>query len=209
MPDVKRRAYSSPLRAQQAAESRAAVVAAAQRLFEEQGYGATTIDQIAAAAGVSKPTVFAAVGNKVEVFRTARDIAMAGDDEPQDVPSRPSVEAISTAANFDSAVQAAVAHISSLVARYHALDAVLRGATGDPAMRELAVKADAERYAGAGFLLKRLTEHGRRPVKRAQDRLWLVMAPDNYTRLVVARGWSDREFRTWLGEQIGALFAPS
>ena len=206
MPDVKKRRYSSPLRAQQAAESRASVLAAARRLFEEQGYGATTIDQIATAAGVSKPTVFAAVGNKVAVFTTVRDVAMAGDDEPQDVPSRPSVQSISSATTFDSAVQAATTHISTLVSHYHALDEVLRGASGDPAMRELAVRADAERYAGAGFLLKRLGEHGRRPVKGAQDRLWLLMAPDNYTRLVVGRGWSDRAFRGWLAEQIAALF---
>lgn len=207
MSDVKKRSYSSPLRAQQAAQSRAAVLAAARQLFEHQGYGATTVDQIAAAAGVSKPTVFAAVGNKVEVFKTVRDVAMAGDDEAQDVSSRPSMQAIATAPGFSAAVEAAAAHIATVVARYHALDGVLRGATGDPAMRHLAATSEKQRYAGAAFVLQCLSGHGRKPVGRAHDRLWLLMAPDNYTRLVAERGWSEREFRAWLASQIEALFA--
>ncbi|HEY2298744.1 MAG TPA: TetR/AcrR family transcriptional regulator, partial [Jatrophihabitans sp.] len=66
MTEVKdgRKAYSSPLRDEQAAQTRRAVLAAARELFVTQGYGATTVDQIAAVAGVSKPTVFSAVGNK-------------------------------------------------------------------------------------------------------------------------------------------------
>src|SRR6476469_7238109 len=75
--------YHSPTRAHQARQNRRAVLDAAHDLFVEQGYGATTLEQIADRAGVSKPTVFNAVGNKVEVFRTIRDIAMAGGGEQQ------------------------------------------------------------------------------------------------------------------------------
>src|SRR2546423_637855 len=83
------RGYSSPLRAQQAATTRQAVLDAARQLFVAQGYGATTIDQIAARAGVSKPTVFTAVGNKQTLLSTVRDVAMAGDDEKVPVLERP------------------------------------------------------------------------------------------------------------------------
>ncbi|UUO03171.1 TetR family transcriptional regulator [Mycolicibacterium novocastrense] len=47
---VKRR-YSSRLRAAQASGTRRRIVAAAERLFVEHGYAATTIDAVAAAAG--------------------------------------------------------------------------------------------------------------------------------------------------------------
>ena len=41
------RTYTSPLRAQQAATTRQAVLDVARELFIAQGYGATTVDQIA------------------------------------------------------------------------------------------------------------------------------------------------------------------
>ena len=87
MTEVKKRRYSSPLRTEQAQASRAAVLAAARELFVEQGYGGTTIDQVAARAGVSKPTVFTAVGNKATLLKVVRDVAMAGDDQPRTVTS--------------------------------------------------------------------------------------------------------------------------
>src|SRR6476646_1710742 len=88
------RTYSSPLRAQQAATTRQAVLDAARELFTAQGYGATTIDQIAARAGVSKPTVFTAVGNKQTLLSAVRDVAMAGDDAKVAVGDRPLAQRI-------------------------------------------------------------------------------------------------------------------
>jgi AcrR family transcriptional regulator len=209
MTDVNRRSYSSPLRAEQGAASRAAVLAAAHRLFVARGYGATTIEQIAAEAGVSKPTVFTAVGNKVEVFKLVRDIAMAGDDADRTVTDRPSVSAIGEAADLADAIDAAALHLLRTNARYRTLDGVLRGASGtDAAMRDLMETAEAQRHIGAGHLLDRLCVHGALRVghARAQDRLWLLMAPDNYARLVDARGWTQDEYRDWLIAAITELF---
>ena len=45
MTDVKKRRYHSPLRAEHAQASRAAVLRAARELFVEQGYGGTTIER--------------------------------------------------------------------------------------------------------------------------------------------------------------------
>src|SRR6476646_8940055 len=88
------RTYSSPLRTKQAQTTRRAVLEAARDLFTAQGYGATTIDQIAARAGVSKPTVFSAVGNKQTVLSAVRDVAMAGDDEQLSIVQRPVAEQV-------------------------------------------------------------------------------------------------------------------
>ncbi len=70
------------------------MLAAARQLFIAQGYGATTVEQIAQHAGVSKPTVFSAVGNKQMVLRAVRDVAIAGDDEPVPVAKRPATDRI-------------------------------------------------------------------------------------------------------------------
>jgi AcrR family transcriptional regulator len=67
-------------------------VSAAARLFVEDGFGTTTIDGIAEAAGVSRKTVFTAVGGKVELLKLAIDWAVAGDDEPVPLAERPEIE---------------------------------------------------------------------------------------------------------------------
>jgi AcrR family transcriptional regulator len=55
------------------------IVDAAGTLFVEQGFGATSIDQIAAAADVSPQTVYATYGSKAAVLSRAIDVAIVGD----------------------------------------------------------------------------------------------------------------------------------
>jgi AcrR family transcriptional regulator len=58
------------------------VLDAARELFAEHGYVATTIGAIAARAGVSPETVYAAFGNKRSLLSGLPDVAIAGDDAP-------------------------------------------------------------------------------------------------------------------------------
>ena len=71
-------------RQEQARQNRRAVLDAAQRLFVEQGYAATTVAEIAAAAGVSVETVYKAFGNKPGLVKAVFDVVVVGDDD--DVP---------------------------------------------------------------------------------------------------------------------------
>ncbi|KRC50229.1 MULTISPECIES: TetR/AcrR family transcriptional regulator [unclassified Nocardioides] len=207
MADVKKRAYHSPLRSGQAQESRAAVLRAARELFVEQGYGATTIEQVAARAGVSKPTVFTAVGNKVTLLKVVRDVAMTGDDEPRAVTDREDVAAIAAAGDLDRAVALTARHIADVNGRAHGVHEVIRGASGtDPAVAELWEAVENQRHIGAGHLLERLQVRPTVPRKQAQDRLWLLMATDTYHRLVAVRGWSPAAYERWLTAEIRALF---
>src|SRR5918992_1425077 len=66
--DVKRR-YNSTRRDEQARETRRRIIAAARELFVTQGYGRTTIAQIASHAGVAVETVYANFRNKPELLR--------------------------------------------------------------------------------------------------------------------------------------------
>lgn len=206
MSPVNKRRYESPLRTAQAASSRAAILAAARELFVANGYGATTLDDIARDAGVSKPTVFASVGNKAEVLKVVRDLAMAGDDEERSVTNREDVAAIASAGDLDRAIAFTARHIAAVVARYHPIHEVIRGASGiDAAVAELWETGERERRIGAGHLLARLGSPAV-PRERAVDRLWLLMAPDNYDRLVVRRRWSRRQYEGWLVDRIRELF---
>src|SRR5581483_2617654 len=86
-----KRQYSSAVRSARARETRARIVAAAHGLYIQQGYGITTVDQVAAEAGLSRKTVFATVGGKLELLKAAMDTATVGDSEPVPLLARPEV----------------------------------------------------------------------------------------------------------------------
>ena len=67
----------------------ALICAAAYRLFSDKGYLATSIEDIAAEAGVARPTIFTAVGPKATILRLVVDQALAGDDAPVPIAQRP------------------------------------------------------------------------------------------------------------------------
>ena len=77
------------MREEAARRTRRAIVLAAETLFEERGYGGTSLSEVAAAAGVARPTVTAAFGSKPALLREVVDEALAGDDEPVPVADRP------------------------------------------------------------------------------------------------------------------------
>lgn len=84
-----KRSYRSDLRTSQALDTRRRIVAAAAELFVSDGYAGASVDAIAAAAGVSRKTVFTAVGGKAELLALALDWAVAGDDAPRPLADRP------------------------------------------------------------------------------------------------------------------------
>src|SRR6478672_55695 len=80
--DVKSpRRYVSVVRAEQAAATRHAVLAAARALFTEHGYAATSISAIAARAGVAVDTVYAAAGRKPVLLRELVETSLSGTDQ--------------------------------------------------------------------------------------------------------------------------------
>jgi AcrR family transcriptional regulator len=66
---------STGLRERKKAKTRAAIQRHAWRLFQEQGYAATTVDQIAEAAEVSQSTFF-------RYFPTKEDVVLTDDYDP-------------------------------------------------------------------------------------------------------------------------------
>src|SRR5689334_2652913 len=50
-------------------ESREAIIAAAQRLFLERGFGSVSMDELAEAAGVARRTLYNQFASKEEIFR--------------------------------------------------------------------------------------------------------------------------------------------
>ncbi len=216
MPRVNaRRPYASPLREQQATATRRAVLDAARQLFIAQGYGATTVEQIAQRAGVSKPTVFTAVGNKQMVLRAVRDTAIAGDDEPVPVAQRPAADRIRAEPGQRQAVKLLAQHLTGVASRYAQINEVLHAAAdgGEADLRELWETEEDQRLTGARFWVEVLTAKG--PLRPglshgdAVDVMWLLMSPDNYYRLVHRRRWTTQKYQRWLAASITQLMFAS
>jgi AcrR family transcriptional regulator len=211
-----RRSYRpSPLRERQAAETRGAVLAAARELFVTQGYGATTIDQIAAKAGVSKPTVFTAVGNKQAVLAAVRDVALAGDDLPVPVAERTPFQRVLAEPVPYRAVTLMADHLADLWRRYAPIREVVRGAAsnGEPALRDLWELSEQQRLTAARAFVTTLAAKGplqeKLNVDIATDITWVLISPDIYLSLVNQRGWDETAYRDWLADTLTAALLPS
>lgn len=207
MPESVKRGYRSDLRAMQARQTRAAIVAAAARLYVEDGYGATTVDAVARAAGVSRKTVFTAVGGKLDLLRTALDWAVAGDDEPVMLEERESMRAMLALEDPQRLVREWVRMLADIDRRVGPLTAALEIAAGsDPEAADLVAQSSQQRLAGARTVVRRLTALGAlRPGLRrdaAVDIAWLASDAVLYDRMVRTRGWSHGRFETWLADNL-------
>ncbi|MFL5887614.1 MAG: TetR family transcriptional regulator [Solirubrobacteraceae bacterium] len=79
--EVNRKPYQSPLRAAAARETRRRIRAAAAELFTSEGYAATTMTAVAAAAGVSDRTVYLSFETKAALLNECIRVAVRGGDE--------------------------------------------------------------------------------------------------------------------------------
>src|SRR5947209_8111194 len=211
-PEVKR-PYQSTLRGAQAQSTRGAVVAAAARLFADKGYTATSIEEIAAAAGVSRATLFTSVGGKARLLKTALDVASVGDDEPIALPDRPRSKAIRAEPDPRKYLALYAELVTEIDGRLAAIHEAVRCVAGvDPSARALCESHLAQQRQGAANVIGDLIRKGGiRPdldPESAADIVWLL-GPGAYHMLVNRRGWSPKRFRVWLTETFISQLLPA
>jgi AcrR family transcriptional regulator len=213
-PDIgtrrRRRSYVSTTRAEQARQTRKRIIDAATQLFVQQGYAATTMRGIAAAAGVSVPMVELLFGTKPQLLHVVIDVAIAGDDEPVPVLSRPWASEAELALDlvaFLSAVgevisQAQVRSAGVLLAAYEA-------ARSDPDIQVLIADRESQRQATAGWIVDgvRARSQLRSGLDRvgAIDMVWMLMDPVVFSRLTRHRGWSADRYASWFADSVVRL----
>jgi len=209
-----KRRYQSPLREQSARRTRQAIAAAAQELFTAHGYAATSLAGIAAAAGVARPTAFAAFGSKPALLRQVLDQALAGDDEAIPVAQRPWFQPVWTAPT-PPAVLDAYAGVCTLIGSRAALifEVVRRAADQAPEIAELWDTLQQNRRAGARMVAEHAASLG--PLAagldtdHATDILWIFNDPAHYDTLVSRRGWPEPDYTSWLSSQIRHALLPA
>jgi AcrR family transcriptional regulator len=198
-----KRDYRSDLRAEQALQTRKAIVTAASRLFTSRGYGSTTVDAVAAEAGVSRKTVFTAVGGKLDLLKTALDWAVAGDDQPLALADRQAVTELLELTDPESLLAGWVRVLVDIDDRVGPLLRALEVAAAiDDEAQVIADESQQQRLAGARIIVRRLVDLGAlKPGlsrNHAVDIAWLASDAVLYDRLVRARNWSSGRFAKWL-----------
>jgi AcrR family transcriptional regulator len=183
-------------------------------LFLERGYGPTTVDMIAEAAGVSRKTVFTSVGGKLQALKLAIDWAIVGDDEPVPLLERPHVRAGLAEPDARRILTGYASSIREVSARTAPLNAVVQAASGlEPELRALAEEGRAQRLRGMEVLAGALADRGalepHLTTAEAADILWVFNDPALYQRLVLERGWTEPRYEQWLASAlIGLLISP-
>jgi len=209
--EVKGRGYRSPLRAEQATRTRRQILDAARELFGAQGYAATTVAQIAAAAGVAVDTVYAAVGTKPVLFRLLLETAISGTDEPVPAEERDYVRRIRAATGARQKIETYAAAMRAISGRMAPLHLVLRDAAAQaPELARIRDEIALRRAANMRLFAQDLIATGElRPeldVGEVADIVWSMNSAEFYSLLVQERAWPPQRFEQWLADAWCRLF---
>jgi AcrR family transcriptional regulator len=196
------RKYDASRRQAQAKESRLAILKAAQSLFVEQGYGRTTIAEVARKAGVSAETVYGAFGNKATLLHRVWDITIGGDDEDVVFHERPEIIAIRNEPDLAKRFMLHAAMSTATARRMTPLVRAIQGAAGaEPAAAHMLAEMGRQRLAGMSVMAREAARTGQLAVseEECRDIVWACTDGTMWHQMVVERGWTDEQFATWLG----------
>jgi AcrR family transcriptional regulator len=202
-----KRAYRQSARATTSRQTRRAIVGAAVSLFAAQGYGATSVDEIAERAGVGRRTVFTSVGGKLAALRLALDWAVTGDDDDVALLDRAVVKRMAAERDPIRLVIMWAELTTQMSARLAPLSRILSAACDrEPDLRELRSRGQTRRLAGqrafAGHLGQLDALSPKLTVQTAADELWMFSDPILFDRLVHDRGWTPTHFEAWLTRTV-------
>ncbi len=208
-----KRPYDGSRRQQQSRELRVAIVDTARDLFVARGYAATTLVEVAVAAGVSTQLIYAAFGGKRGLLSTVLDWTIVGDDEPVAMQDRPTIQAVRDEPTAAGKCARFARHQRFVAARLAPTLQMLRSAAdADRDARAVLDKVEKQRRFGMGLFVADLRGVGEMREgltdDAAADAVW-ALAPDVFwTALVTRCGWSPDDFEEWMAGQLAAAVLP-
>jgi AcrR family transcriptional regulator len=197
-------------RARRAAETRLRIVEAAGKLFVERGYGATTIDAVAAEADVAVETVYARFKNKRNLLEAYLDVSIVGDAAAVPLLDRPEIKAVAAETDQREQIRLAAAISRGILERNAPAHAVIRTAIAvNPELEALADEDESRRNASLQAFMEMLSSRGPLrdglSVADATDIVSGFMNPENYAYLTRRRGWTPERVQRWLEEGLTIL----
>lgn len=202
--EVKRaRRYDSTWRKEQARTTQRAILAAAHDLFVAQGYGRTTMADVARSAGVSVETVYGAFGTKATLLHRVWDVTIGADDQDVAYHDRPEVRALLAEPNLARRFSLQAALFTATARRIVPFLLAIQGAAGaEPAAAEMLAEIQRQRLVGIGVMAKAAAATGQLAVseQECRDVVWATTDGALWQRLVKERGWSDQQLERWLAQ---------
>jgi AcrR family transcriptional regulator len=205
----RQRRYDSPRRRQQAAATRDQIMKTAQRLFEHDGYAATSVAAIAVEAGVSLKTVYVVFGTKSGLLRALWHRLLRGDNEDIPVGEQPWFRGVIDEPDPRKQLRLNARNSREVKQRAGVLMEVIQGAApADEEIGQLWSRIQTEFHANQRAVVASLREKGALrdgiDVDAATDILWTLNHPSLYHLLVGQRGWSPDRYEQWLDDLLSS-----
>jgi AcrR family transcriptional regulator len=196
-------------RAEQARATRRRIIAAATERFVADGYGATTLEQVARQAGVAVQTVYFHFGNKRTLLKESLDVAAVGDDEPVPLLDRPWLQEIRAEPDPARVLTRWLAHSRAVLERVAPLMRVVRGAVEtEPELAEQWATNQRQTRTAFGVLADLLAERGAlRPglgVEEAGDLAFVLANAETYLQFTGLCGWTPDDWERRLPAALAA-----
>jgi AcrR family transcriptional regulator len=205
-----KRKYVSHRRQAQARETQSQIVQAARRLFIERGYTGTTIEQIAAEAGVAVETVYATFGSKRVVLSRLVHVSVVGDNEPVPLLERQGPQAVRRERDQRRQIAIFANDIRGIMERVGPVSGIMRtAAETEPDIAALLRGILEERLLGMTQFVSWLAGNG--PLRDglaiadAAETVWTLTSAEVHHLLTVDRGWSGDRYEAWLRDALDRL----
>lgn len=202
------------LRAEQVQLTRKRIIDAAEALFRTRGYGPTTLQAVAAAAGVAVETVYSRFRNKTTLLSAILENGIMGAEEGQDVLEQPEVSRIRASTDQTEQVRLLASFSRGILERTDTAHRILRSAAAvDNAAFELQQRDTLRRVEGQCAYIEMLLANG--PLREgltsaeAADSYSALASPETFTFLVGGRGWTADHFEMWLGDMLTCVLLPT
>jgi AcrR family transcriptional regulator len=207
------RRYDSARRRDQARQTRSAILEAAQRLFGERGYASSTVEAIAAEAGVAVDTVYATFGSKRGVLSNLMDVRVGGDDQPLGVLDRPEPQRVRREPSQRRQLAAFAADVTAIIERSRPVDDIIRSAAAvDGEIATMRSRLHETRYQNMQQFVGWLAANG--PLREGLSQgdaaaiVWSLTSPEIHRLLRVDRAWSPERYSEWLAETLTRTLLP-
>jgi AcrR family transcriptional regulator len=197
-----KRSYDNDRRTAQSQDTKLRILEAARQLLMAKGYRATTVAQVARAAGVHHDTIYALVGRKPEILRELIEMAISGADGPVAPEEREYVQRMLAEPDPRQKLAIYASAMQAIQTRMAPLLLALRDASSTEPEAEQVWNAISERRAanmrrlvadlGEGVLRPELSDD------TAADIIWATASSEVFILLTTQRRWSLRQYEDWL-----------
>jgi AcrR family transcriptional regulator len=185
------------------------ILDAAEELFIRDGYAATAIAAIAAAADVAVQTVYAVFGTKRAILAELLAARTVGDDDSAALSDRADWRAMEEETDPRRQIAALAAIATRVGGRIAGLYEVMAAAAGsDPEIAAMYQQRQRARYQDQRRVAELLADRGALrpglPAARAADIIWAIANPRTQHALVAERQWPTAEYQSWLADLLAA-----